>query len=500
MEKNKHLNREPYSEINELGISLKGIYNSRVNEYNFGNGYEDGNMFISFEELMQNTEISDNEISFNDEWIEGLCEMQVKDYLKVGNISFPLEDDVMHRFYRNKYPATRPYLKTRIRGYNAVFTIEDSKLKLYKFVFFHNDRRPEVSFHSKESELKWFSGTLRIKDSKYSRSLLKNQYYISRDYICIDFDKGILDINSENFIAYQNLQEKVVTLEDVQKEISNLAARKSKVASDFNLSWEEYFSALRISNKTSYINIRKKRHLRIYNVPFEESKKKCDKYLDHKYQCEKLAKDLFDKLKILIPIHHESFEKMSKDLDGIMTKIQHAISTVKKKTVITRFFKDDRLGAIIQIKLKNELRTILNLIQFEKQNFVEYWMDLSGHEFEKRTAELFRLIGYSVVLTKGSDDKGIDFFIKSDESIVPVQCKNYSNQVSPSHIREFQGAVMSNTTSSKSIFIGSSSFSKKAIEQANVTNILLLDIFSIIQLNARKGNDYNMIIDYLKSQ
>jgi len=128
-----------------------------------------------------------------------------------------------------------------------------------------------------------------------------------------------------------------------------------------------------------------------------------------------------------------------------------------------------------------------------KQN-VDFWLKLSGHQFEYEVAELLKKNGFDAHVTKGSDDKGIDIIINLNEEIVPIQCKNHSTKISPGGIRDFQGALLGLENISKSIFISSMGFSFKAQKQAKITNTYLMDVETIVGIN----NDDIELIGELK--
>ena len=67
--------------------------------------------------------------------------------------------------------------------------------------------------------------------------------------------------------------------------------------------------------------------------------------------------------------------------------------------------------------------------------------DLTDQEFEFAVAELFRLQGFQAQVTRRSNDRGIDVYLKKNGQRAAVQCKQYRENVAPAHIREFIGAL-----------------------------------------------------------
>ena len=127
--------------------------------------------------------------------------------------------------------------------------------------------------------------------------------------------------------------------------------------------------------------------------------------------------------------------------------------------------------------LKIELDMFLSL----KKRQSEYWLGMTGHQFEKEIASLYETNGYSVRLTKGSGDGGIDIFLEKDGLRYGVQCKNYHGTVGPAAVRELYGA-MRHEDLDGGVFIASSGYTKGAREFANGKPIKLLDIRDILQM------------------
>lgn len=67
--------------------------------------------------------------------------------------------------------------------------------------------------------------------------------------------------------------------------------------------------------------------------------------------------------------------------------------------------------------------------------------DLTDQEFEFAVAELFRLQGFQAQVTRRSNDRGIDVYLKKNGQRAAVQCKQYRENIAPAHIREFIGAL-----------------------------------------------------------
>ena len=72
----------------------------------------------------------------------------------------------------------------------------------------------------------------------------------------------------------------------------------------------------------------------------------------------------------------------------------------------------------------------------------EYWMSLSGIEFEQEVGALYRARGYQVQSTPISGDQGIDLVMQKDGETTVVQCKSHQKPVGPAVARELFGAMV----------------------------------------------------------
>jgi HJR/Mrr/RecB family endonuclease len=68
---------------------------------------------------------------------------------------------------------------------------------------------------------------------------------------------------------------------------------------------------------------------------------------------------------------------------------------------------------------------------------------MSGVEFERWVAELFRKSGFRVEMTAASGDHGVDLFVDDGTSVIAVQCKRWDGTVGEPIVRDLYGAMMS---------------------------------------------------------
>jgi HJR/Mrr/RecB family endonuclease len=80
--------------------------------------------------------------------------------------------------------------------------------------------------------------------------------------------------------------------------------------------------------------------------------------------------------------------------------------------------------------------------QLEKINTLEKIHNLSGEEFERVVKYIFEILGYNVMVTKGSSDEGVDLMLTKESKKEIAQCKNWSKPVGSKVAREFYGALL----------------------------------------------------------
>ena len=80
--------------------------------------------------------------------------------------------------------------------------------------------------------------------------------------------------------------------------------------------------------------------------------------------------------------------------------------------------------------------------QARRRKASEHWMSLSGPEFERELATLYRHLGYRVESTPSSGDQGIDLVLRKGGKTTIVQCKGHQAPVGPAIARELFGAMV----------------------------------------------------------
>lgn len=97
-------------------------------------------------------------------------------------------------------------------------------------------------------------------------------------------------------------------------------------------------------------------------------------------------------------------------------------------------------------------------------------------EFEYFVGTFFEKQGYSVEVTGGVKDGGIDLIVKKDGRPSFVQCKKYrQNQVTLSMVRDFLGALSSFANSNPAFFVTTGTFTLDARKFAGENGIEAID-------------------------
>ena len=125
---------------------------------------------------------------------------------------------------------------------------------------------------------------------------------------------------------------------------------------------------------------------------------------------------------------------------------------------------------------KERLRKQEEERQREAMRDVQFWATLSGVEFERAVAQIFREKGFEVELTPRSNDKGVDLILKKNGAISIVQCKAYKKNVGVSAVRELIGVRVSWPNVEEAILVTLFDFSSVAKELAVEHNITLFSI------------------------
>ncbi len=91
---------------------------------------------------------------------------------------------------------------------------------------------------------------------------------------------------------------------------------------------------------------------------------------------------------------------------------------------------------------KNEYEAAIRQAELEHRRRQEdYWRSLSGRDFEKEMARLYRTDGYAVETTPATGDEGADLVLRKDGELIVVQCKRQYKPVGPHIVRDLYGTL-----------------------------------------------------------
>lgn len=103
-------------------------------------------------------------------------------------------------------------------------------------------------------------------------------------------------------------------------------------------------------------------------------------------------------------------------------------------------------------------------------------------EFGGYIADLFSKLGYKTEVTGGAYDEGVDVIAEKDSVKHYIQCKKFITQeVGPSAIRDFYGAIADHLAKGKGYFITTNKFTLEAERFAEDKPIELIDGFKLIE-------------------
>jgi len=112
-----------------------------------------------------------------------------------------------------------------------------------------------------------------------------------------------------------------------------------------------------------------------------------------------------------------------------------------------------------------------------------FWDNLTGRQFEREVANLFKRSGISSELTPASNDKGVDIVL-ADGTL--VQCKAHKNPISPAVARELYGTIK-HFRAPKGILIAKNGFTKGVFGFVSGKPITLMDVNGLIALQKEYG-------------
>jgi restriction system protein len=149
---------------------------------------------------------------------------------------------------------------------------------------------------------------------------------------------------------------------------------------------------------------------------------------------------------------------------------QKIVNIVKEQNKLKRLKSKNKEGIIDNKIESEELKLSIEEELTWKENLLSLLLELPSDSFERLTQRLLRESGFiQVEVTGKTGDGGIDGkgIIKINGLMsfhVMFQCKRYKGSVSPSHIRDFRGALQGRAD--KGLFVTTGTFTRDAIKEA----------------------------------
>ena len=198
----------------------------------------------------------------------------------------------------------------------------------------------------------------------------------------------------------------------------------------------------------------------------EQKLKKVDSSLDDEYEdiVEKLYLNGYDKceiieiMKVYSIYSSEKSSQLFMSCDEDESMVEDVIKSLKKQQYINNLRKDSKE----------------DIIRIEDIDL------MSGYDFEKFIAKLFRKMGYKAYVTQESNDQGVDVIAEKSGTKVAIQTKCYNGSVGNKAIQEIV-AGMKYYEAEKAMVITNSIFTKSAIELAKKNNVQLWDRKTLIE-------------------
>lgn len=138
-------------------------------------------------------------------------------------------------------------------------------------------------------------------------------------------------------------------------------------------------------------------------------------------------------------------------------RIQKDVGVSGKQWQVWQFF----YGAAGILKKLDVSDVNTTLEEISRYLLVKYESRFSIHPklFEDVTGEIFKNLGYNVIVTGYSNDGGIDIILEKDLKQIGIQVKRYKNKIKVDQIRELTGALFLSDTP-QGIFVTTSDFQK----------------------------------------
>ena len=114
---------------------------------------------------------------------------------------------------------------------------------------------------------------------------------------------------------------------------------------------------------------------------------------------------------------------------------------------------------------------------------LDFWMSLTGHQFEDAVAAVFRRAGYDAKVSKHGGDGGVDIVLQKEGKRIAVQCKAHKTPIGPSVARDLLG-TMAPFGFDEGIIASRSGFTGGVYEFTQDKRIALMDLAAILKMDS----------------
>jgi HJR/Mrr/RecB family endonuclease len=114
----------------------------------------------------------------------------------------------------------------------------------------------------------------------------------------------------------------------------------------------------------------------------------------------------------------------------------------------------------------------------------EFWLSLSGTQFEAELAALYSRLGHRAELTARSGDEGVDIWLYTERGKEIVQCKAHGSPIGPATARELFGTI-EHFKAPAGILASTSGFTKGVVKYVEGKPIKLIGLKEILALQEK---------------
>ena len=143
----------------------------------------------------------------------------------------------------------------------------------------------------------------------------------------------------------------------------------------------------------------------------------------------------------------------------------------------------------LERKFINYTTALKEYNHYLEQKERNYWIQMSGLEFEKEVAFLYQGKGYNVKITSATGDGGVDIILTQGNERIAVQCKHHAKPVGPNDVRALQGVVAAQNYS-KGIFVSLNGYTSTVRQEVRYGNVYieLLELKDILRMVQEEHN------------